>query len=103
MKRSLHIHRYQKQLEQLLQDRPDFVQPAKRRNEVLGWIRSGAQDFSLSRAKVDWGIRVPWDPSQTIYVWTDALHGYLSGTQTHLGGAFTSSDNVCCLLPSLDF
>ena len=73
------LRRYHAQLERLLEDRPDFVQPAKRRNEVLGWIRSGAQDFSLSRAKVDWGIRVPWDPSQTIYVWTDALHGYLSG------------------------
>lgn len=71
--------RYQKQLEELLEDRPDFVQPAKRRNEVLGWVRSGLQDFSLSRSKVEWGIRIPWDASQTIYVWTDALQGYLSG------------------------
>lgn len=71
--------RYQQQLEQLFQEKPDFVQPAPRRNEVLGWIKSGAKDFSLSRSKNEWGIRIPWDPSQTIYVWIDALHGYMSG------------------------
>ena len=37
------------------------------------------RDFSLSRSQVDWGIPVPWDPSQTVYVWTEALHGYLTG------------------------
>ena len=37
------------------------------------------RDFSLSRAQVDWGIPVPWDTSQTVYVWTEALHGYLTG------------------------
>ena len=45
----------------------------------MGWVGSGLVDFSLSRAKVEWGIRVPWDASQTVYVWVDALHGYLSG------------------------
>ena len=47
--------------------------------QVMGWVGSGLVDFSLSRAKVEWGIRVPWDASQTVYVWVDALHGYLSG------------------------
>jgi methionyl-tRNA synthetase len=57
----------------------DFVQPESRRNEVLGWVREGVRDFSISRAAVEWGIPVPRDPRQTVYVWFDALNGYLSG------------------------
>ena len=57
----------------------DFVQPESRRNEVLGWVKSGVRDFSISRAAVAWGIPVPRDPRQTVYVWFDALNGYLSG------------------------
>eukprot|EP00899_Mesostigma_viride_P018710 jgi/Mesvir1/26840/Mv20593-RA.2 len=69
---------YQAALEELLESNPDFVQPASRRNEVLGWVKSGVRDFSISRAAVAWGIPVPKDPSQTIYVWFDALLGYIS-------------------------
>ena len=47
--------------------------------QVMGWVNNGLKDFSLSRAKVEWGIRVPWDNSQTFYVWTDALMGYMTG------------------------
>ena len=71
--------RYQREIESLLADNPDFIKPESRRNEVMGWVKAGLKDFSLSRAKVEWGIRVPWDPSQTFYVWTDALMGYLTG------------------------
>ncbi|KAJ1400176.1 Rossmann-like alpha/beta/alpha sandwich fold [Sesbania bispinosa] len=46
--------------------------------EVQGWIKSGLRDFSISRASVDWGIPVPDDKTQTIYVWFDALLGYIS-------------------------
>ncbi len=53
----------------------------------MGWVSSGLQDFSLSRAKVEWGIPVPWDASQTVYVWVDALHGYLSGAPRLRGPA----------------
>lgn len=56
-----------------------FVQPESRRNEVLGWVKQGVRDFSISRAAVEWGIPVPRDPKQTVYVWFDALNGYLSG------------------------
>ena len=45
------------------------MQPAARRNEVLAWVRGGLRDFSISRAAVEWGIRIPRDTSQTIYVW----------------------------------
>ena len=45
------------------------------------WPGSGAavRDFSISRAAVSWGIPVPRDPAQTVYVWFDALLGYMSG------------------------
>ena len=74
---------YQKQIEDLLAGNPDFIKPESRRNEVMGWVKSGLKDFSLSRAKNEWGIRVPWDSSQTFYVWTDALMGYMTGWCCH--------------------
>lgn len=73
------LSKYQEPLEKLLTENPDFVSPSARRNEVLGWVKEGLRDFSISRAAVEWGIPVPKDPSQTIYVWFDALNGYLSG------------------------
>jgi methionyl-tRNA synthetase len=54
------------------------VQPPRAANEVKKWIAGGCRDFSITRAAVDWGIRVPRDEKQTIYVWFDALIGYLS-------------------------
>jgi methionyl-tRNA synthetase len=69
---------YQPQLEKLYADRPDFIQPKSRRNEVLSFVSRGLQDFSISRINVDWGIPLPTDESQTIYVWFDALLGYVT-------------------------
>ncbi|GJP75234.1 hypothetical protein CLOP_g5692 [Closterium sp. NIES-67] len=66
---------HQEDLERLFQDRPGFVQPSFRKNEVLAWVADGARDFSISRAAVAWGIPVPDAPEQTIYVWFDALLG----------------------------
>ncbi|GAB4819284.1 hypothetical protein N2152v2_006330 [Parachlorella kessleri] len=73
------LSKYQQQLEALLTEQPEFVQPESRRNEVLGWVKEGVRDFSISRAAVEWGIPIPKDPKQTVYVWFDALNGYLSG------------------------
>ncbi|XP_059317674.1 methionine--tRNA ligase, chloroplastic/mitochondrial [Lycium ferocissimum] len=72
------LSKYQQQLEEVLRQNPGFVQPSYRLNEVQGWIKSGLKDFSISRASVDWGIAVPNDSKQTIYVWFDALLGYVS-------------------------
>lgn len=72
------LSRYQRKLETFLEQNPEFVLPAERRNEVLGWVRSGLRDFSVSRANNPWGIPVPRDESQTIYVWFDALLGYIT-------------------------
>ncbi|CAG9461466.1 unnamed protein product [Pedinophyceae sp. YPF-701] len=69
---------YQNEIEALVST-PGFVMPESRRNEVMGWVRDGLRDFSVSRANVEWGIPVPRDPDQTVYVWFDALNGYISG------------------------
>ncbi len=69
---------YQQQLEDLYENNPDFIQPASRRNEVLNFVKQGLQDFSISRVNLDWGFPVPGDPEHTIYVWFDALLGYVT-------------------------
>jgi methionyl-tRNA synthetase len=67
---------FQERLEQLYESQPGFVQPDTRRNEALSFIKSGLQDVSLSRAKLTWGVQVPWDPGHVFYVWFDALLNY---------------------------
>lgn len=57
---------------------PDFIQPESRRNEVVSLVKSGLQDVSISRKGFTWGIPVPFDPEQTIYVWFDALLNYIT-------------------------
>ncbi len=87
---------YQERLERHFAERPDFVRPEYRRNEMLGFIRGGLEDFSISRERTpgDWGIPFPiaedgstalrengsWDPAAgKIYVWFDALINYITG------------------------
>lgn len=87
---------YQERLERWFADHPDFVQPDYRRNEMLGFIRGGLEDFSISRERTPggWGIPFPiaedgssalredgsWDPAAgVIYVWYDALINYITG------------------------
>ena len=64
----------------LYDERPDFVVPESRRNEVASFVRSGLQDISISRLKssVGWGIPVPEDPDHTVYIWFDALINYIT-------------------------
>ena len=69
---------YQEKLEKFYQDNPDFIQPESRRNEVLNFVKGGLQDFSISRVNLDWGIPIPENPKHTIYVWFDALLGYIT-------------------------
>jgi methionyl-tRNA synthetase len=54
------------------------IDPEGRRNEVLAVIRQGLQDFSVSRARVKWGIPVPEQPDHVFYVWMDALSNYIT-------------------------
>jgi methionyl-tRNA synthetase len=57
------------------------ILPQKRHNEIVSRLRQGVEDISVSRAGVSWGIPLPWDKSQTVYVWVDALINYYSATQ----------------------
>jgi methionyl-tRNA synthetase len=70
---------YQERLEKLFADNPSFCEPEHFRNEVLGWLRDGLRDFSISRAGTSWGIPFPDDPEHRIYVWFDALTNYVTG------------------------
>ncbi len=85
---------YQERLERYFAEHPEWVQPEYRRNEMLGFMRQGLEDFSVSREGAPWGIPFPiredgssaqlpdgsWDPAAgTVYVWFDALTNYLTG------------------------
>ncbi|WP_019508462.1 methionine--tRNA ligase [Pleurocapsa sp. PCC 7319] len=72
------LSKYQQQLEELCESQPDFIQPVSRRNEVLNFIKQGLKDFSISRVNLDWGFPIPVDEEHTIYVWFDALLGYIT-------------------------
>ncbi len=72
------LSKYQSQLETLYREQPDFIQPDSRRNEVLSFVSQGLQDFSISRVNLDWGFPVPVNPKHTLYVWFDALLGYVT-------------------------
>ncbi len=67
---------------------PEWVLPQARYNEARRMIELGLEDLSVSRAQVEWGVPVPWDPGQTIYVWIDALLNY----RTALGYARPGED-----------
>ncbi len=67
---------FQASLERLYSEQPDFVMPQHHYNEALSFITSGLQDVSLSRARLKWGVTVPWDHAHVFYVWFDALLNY---------------------------
>jgi methionyl-tRNA synthetase len=69
---------FEKQLLDLYEKRPDFVQPASVRNEIVQFVKQGLADLSISRSSFDWGIKVPWDESHVVYVWFDALLNYVT-------------------------
>ncbi|GAA0910985.1 methionine--tRNA ligase [Virgisporangium ochraceum] len=85
------LSRYRDRLAEIIHSGQLRIEPAARRNEVLSFIAQGLEDFSISRSHTrarGWGIPVPDDPDQTIYVWWDALGNYL----TALGYADDATD-----------
>ncbi len=72
------LSKYQDQLLKHIEDHPEFVQPASRRNEVVQFIKQGLENFSVSRPSKGWGIEWPGDKEQVVYVWFDALVNYLT-------------------------
>lgn len=71
---------FKDRLLQFYKENPEFVVPATRMDEVVSWVSAGLEDLSISRPveRLTWGIRVPDDSSQTIYVWLDALINYIT-------------------------
>jgi methionyl-tRNA synthetase len=78
------LSRYREPLLRLHRERPDFLRPESRRNEVLSLLERGLEDVSASRARFTWGVPFPRPLStgerQTTYVWFDALPNYLTAT-----------------------
>jgi len=76
------LSKYQDQLLALIESGEYEIVPEFRKNEITSFIKSGLQDFSISRSNErakNWGVPVPNDPNQRIYVWFDALNIYQSG------------------------
>ncbi len=76
------LSKYQDKLEALIESDELKILPETRKNEVLSFIRSGLQDFSISRSvkrAKGWGVPIPNDPEQMMYVWFDALGTYITG------------------------
>ncbi|MFO7929614.1 MAG: methionine--tRNA ligase [Candidatus Humimicrobiaceae bacterium] len=72
------LSKYQDRLIEHLEKNPGFVFPETRRNEVLGLLKQGLKDISISRTTVTWGVPVPFDSKHYCYVWVDALINYIS-------------------------
>ena len=74
------MSKYQDWLIKHLEEHPDFIQPERYRNEVLGFLREPLQDLSISRPKtrLQWGIPLPFDDQYVTYVWFDSLINYVS-------------------------
>ncbi len=72
--------KYQEALLKHYEDHPTFVEPPHRLNEIRNFVKAGLNDFSISRVKekMPWGIAVPGDDTQVMYVWFDALVNYIS-------------------------
>ncbi len=73
------LSKYERKLLEFYEKNPEFVYPQQRMNEVVSFVKQGLKDLSITRSTVSWGIKVKSDPQQTIYVWFDALHNYITG------------------------
>lgn len=85
------LSNYQKQIERIIESGEIKITPESRKNEILSFVKQGLEDFSISRSQErakHWGVPVPGDESQVMYVWFDALSNYI----TALGSAENSAD-----------
>ena len=76
----LKLSKYQDRLAKHIEEHPEFIQPASRRNEMVNnFIKPGLQDLCVSRTSFKWGIPVDFDEGHIVYVWIDALSNYITG------------------------
>lgn len=73
------MSKYQDWWLQFIEEHPDFIQPASRRNEMINFVKQGLEDLSITRTTFNWGIPLPFDQKHVVYVWFDALLNYLTG------------------------
>ena len=74
------MSKYQKQLEEYIEENPNFIYPESRKKEMINnFIKPGLQDLCISRSTFKWGIPFPGDERHVIYVWVDALLNYITG------------------------
>ncbi|MEK6955368.1 MAG: methionine--tRNA ligase [Nanoarchaeota archaeon] len=71
------LSKYQSKILKLLEKNKKFIQPESRRNEILNFVKAGLKDISVSRQSLRWGITVPIDDKQKIWIWVEALCNYL--------------------------
>ncbi len=69
---------FERRLLEFYEANPNFMLPESTRREVISFVRSGLKDLSVSRASFSWGIPVPGDEKQVVYVWLDALANYIT-------------------------
>jgi methionyl-tRNA synthetase len=92
------LSKYQEELVKRIENDEIKIRPETRKNEVLSFVKSGLEDVAISRKKekVSWGIDLPFDETQTTYVWVDAFLNYLTGLgwpeSTELSGKFWPAD-----------
>jgi len=72
------LSEYEDKLLEHYQNNPEFIAPSSRRNEVLGFVKGGLRDLSISRTSFKWGVPVPGNEDHVMYVWIDALANYIS-------------------------
>ncbi|MBP7248728.1 MAG: methionine--tRNA ligase [Negativicutes bacterium] len=72
------MSKYQDRWLQYMEDHPEFIQPAARRNEMINFVKQGLEDLCVSRTTFSWGIPIPFDPKHVVYVWFDALANYIT-------------------------
>jgi methionyl-tRNA synthetase len=77
------LSKYEAKVKEAIEKDQIKIRPIERKNEVLSFLNQGLQDIAISRSKVSWGIPLPWDKSQTIYVWFEALLNYLSAGEKY--------------------
>ncbi len=93
---------FQERLITHIRDSPEWIVPASRRNEVLGFLAQPLEDLSISRprSRIHWGIPLPWDEAQVTYVWVDALTNYVTASGAIRPGADPERRGFGQLLPS---
>ncbi|MEE1504285.1 MAG: methionine--tRNA ligase, partial [Acutalibacteraceae bacterium] len=73
------LSKYQKQLEEYIEQNPNFIYPESRKKEMINnFIKPGLQDLCVSRSTFKWGVPVPFDEKHVVYVWIDALSNYIT-------------------------